>query len=78
MTVTRAVQRFRTWTDALGVTVAASMLGVDAGYVSHLRAGRRTPSLVVAARIERATHGMKGGAITCASWVPVTREVEAA
>lgn len=43
----------------------ADVFGVSASYLSSLTSGKKTPSLEVAARIERAT----GGAVTCASWI---------
>lgn len=52
-----AVERFRGWFERAQLSAAevARDLGVDASYVSHLRAGRRVPSLVIAARIEQLT-----------------------
>ncbi len=36
----------------------ARQIGVDATYVSHLRAGRRYPSMKLVAKISEATSGM--------------------
>ncbi len=38
----------------------ARQIGVDATYVSHLRAGRRYPSMKLVAKISEATSGMVG------------------
>lgn len=43
----------------------ASLVGVDQSIVSRLKKGEMTPSLPLAARIERAT----GGAVPMESWV---------
>ena len=43
----------------------ARQIGVDATYVSHLRAGRRYPSLKLAAKISEATSGM----VTFNDWI---------
>jgi DNA-binding transcriptional regulator YdaS (Cro superfamily) len=43
----------------------AGVFGVSPSYLSNLISGKKTPSLEVAARIERAT----GGAVSCASWI---------
>jgi len=45
--------------------VWAQRLGIDEGHLSRLLAGKKRPSLVLAARIERLT----GGAVPAASWV---------
>lgn len=65
----KAVPKFHAWTDEHGVTVVAKLLGLDLGYTSHLRVGRRVPSLRVAARIERATAKWKRGPIRCIDWI---------
>ena len=38
----------------------AKQIGVDATYISHLRAGRRYPSVKLVAKIAEATGGMVG------------------
>lgn len=38
-------------------TAMAEKLGVDESYISHLRSGRRTPSLKIASKIESTTDG---------------------
>jgi len=42
----------------------AKACGFEPSYVCHLRKGRRTPSMSMAARIDKAT----GGAVTVESW----------
>ena len=44
----------------------AAELGISRSYLSLLEDGLKTPSLALAARIERAT----GGAVPAVSWVP--------
>ncbi len=68
----RASADFAAWTDEIGVCVAAQILGVDPGYISKMRKGRRIPSLRLAARIERAT-ATWCKPIMAVAWVPVTR-----
>jgi len=48
----------------------ARQIGVDPTYVSHLRSGRRYPSLKLAAKISEATSGM----VTFNDWL-VAREL---
>lgn len=45
--------------EAKGIpnTAMAAKLGVDESYISHLRSGRKTPSLRIASKIESATEG---------------------
>ena len=38
----------------------ARQIGVDATYISHLRSGRRYPSMSLVAKISEATAGMVG------------------
>lgn len=56
--------------DRAGETTIAfgKKVGVDASTISHLRSGRRKPSLRLAAAIELASRGWPGGAIPATSW----------
>ena len=42
------------------------MIGIDGGYLSRIEAGKDTPGLRVAVKIERVT----GGAVPAISWIP--------
>lgn len=63
------VERFRSWSDTIGVAAAAQLLGVTPSMVSHLRAGRFRPGLALAARIQRVTKRSRLGVIRAADWV---------
>lgn len=69
----RAAKKFRRWVSDLGVGTAgvARLLECNPSYVSLLQNGTRTPSLALAARIERMTQRAKDGPIMAAEWVPV-------
>lgn len=61
--------RFGRWVDSLGGNVAAArVVGVTPAHVSLLRAGKRTPSLALSVRIERATVAAAGGPIRGWEW----------
>lgn len=59
--------RFRRWTDDLGAAKAAEVLRCSPSFVSHMRAGRKKPSLDLAVRIERASQGR----VRAVDWIPV-------
>ena len=67
-----ARQKFSSLTDALGVTRVARELKIDVGHCSHIKSGRRRPSLEIAARIEK----LSRGAIRAASWCDEELAVE--
>lgn len=69
-----AAIRFRRWTDAIGVTKVADLIGCDASFVSHLRAGRKRPSLDLAIRIEEKSDGR----VRCVDWAPAQPAEETA
>lgn len=62
------MQNLRTYLErtATPQTRFAAIIGISRGYMSQLVSGTKTPSLELAAAIERATDG----AVTAASWVP--------
>lgn len=71
----RAAKRFARWSKGYTARELAELLGVDPSYISHLRAGRYTPSLVVAVRIQVASRGSEVGEIFPHEWVrPSTRK----
>ncbi|GAB5548937.1 MAG: hypothetical protein SangKO_086970 [Sandaracinaceae bacterium] len=70
--------RFAEWIEATGVgrEGVAALLKCAPSYVSLLKTGRRTPSLKIAARIERYSRRWPEGPIMAAEWAE--SEVEAA
>jgi len=67
-----SAERFDAWLRRRAKRAAfrvAAEIGVDESYVSHLRAGRRVPSLRVAALIEKLTRGR----VRANGWVGATR-----
>lgn len=72
-----AADRFAAWSRPITTVALGKLLGVDPSYVSHLRAGRRTPSLKVAVAIERLTATWEHGPIRPDEWLrPSSTEVE--
>ena len=72
--MSNANARFRQWTDEVGTAAAAREFArvdgvkVAPSYLSHIRAGRRSPGLKLAAAIERASAGWAHGPIYCREW----------
>jgi hypothetical protein len=48
----RAVILFKSWVASVGANSAATLIGCGPSFVSHICAGRKRPSLRLAARIE--------------------------
>lgn len=63
-----AAEKLRGWRSARGWSQEqlGTLLEIGGAQVSHLENGSRTPSLDLAARIERLTEGL----ISASSWVP--------
>lgn len=64
----RALALFIRWTDEVGAAKAAEVLGCDRSFISHVRSGRKKPSLEKAAALERATKKWQGGPIRAVDW----------
>jgi DNA-binding transcriptional regulator YdaS (Cro superfamily) len=64
----RALALFILWTDEVGREKAAELLGCDPSFISHVRSGRKKPSLEKAAALERATAKWKRGPIRAVDW----------
>ena len=64
MKTTKGARALDKWLETHGLLALALKLGVDKSYLSHLRSGRRRPSLETAGKIERATEG----AVPVAAW----------
>lgn len=64
----RALKLFIKWTDEVGATRAAELLGCDRSFISHVRAGRKKPGLQRAAALERATAKWQHGPIRAVDW----------
>lgn len=65
-----SLRKFRTWIDsAVGSqTAAARVLGISVGHVSLILAGKRRPSLQLAAKIYRATKKWNEGPVEMTGW----------
>lgn len=63
--------KLRAFRRALGWTTgqAAERVGCERSYVSLLEGGHRTPSLKIAAAIERLTAEWGEGPIRCTDWI---------
>lgn len=64
----RALSLFIRWTDEVGVAKAAEALDCDPSFISHMRSGKKRPSLEKAAALERATRKWAHGPIRAIDW----------
>jgi transcriptional regulator with XRE-family HTH domain len=75
-----ARERFDAWTRRSGLSTRAigALIGCHSSYVTHIRKGRRRPSLEIAAAIARETRNLRGGPIRPEHWLAQPRPAEAA